>query len=174
LPTVIILASGRGRRFVASGGRGDKLQAQLAGKTVLQHVVDAAQASALPWHLEDAGHPGMGDSIAAAVRATPQANGWLILPGDLPLIRSSTLRAVAAALTGAEVVVPSYGGRRGHPVAFSAKCAEALRNLKGEQGAASLVLAHAVIELVLDDAGCVTDIDTLGDLQMAQQLLCGA
>ena len=40
----------------------------------------------------------MGDSIAAAVRATAQAPGWLVLPGDLPLIRPDTLRTMAAAL----------------------------------------------------------------------------
>ena len=171
LPTVIILASGRGRRFIASGGSGHKLQFPLAGQTVLQHVIDAVQASGLPWHLEDAGHPGMGDSIAAAVRATSRACGWLILPGDLPLIRSDTLRAVAAALKGAQVVVPSYRGRRGHPVGFSAECGPALLKLAGDQGAASVVLAYTATELMLDDIGCVTDIDTVADLQSVEQLM---
>jgi len=43
-PTVLILASGRGERFIASGGSGSKLQALLHGKTVLQHTVDAVRA----------------------------------------------------------------------------------------------------------------------------------
>ena len=101
----------------------------LAGKPVLDHVLDAVRASGLPWHLEDAGHPGMGDSIAAAVRATPDANGWLILPGDLPLIQSATLRLLADALleglAGAagpyQAVMPVCNGQRGHPVGFSAE-----------------------------------------------------
>ena len=93
LPTVIVLASGRGERFIASGGTTHKLKALLHGKPLLQHTLDAVQASALPWHLEDAGHPGMGDSIAAAVRATSGAAGWMILPGDLPLVQAQTLRA---------------------------------------------------------------------------------
>ncbi len=97
-PTVLILASGRGTRFIASGGQGNKLQARLGNQTVLQHTLAAVQASGLPWHLEDSGQPGMGDSIAAAVRATEGAAGWLILPGDLPLVQSTTLRAVAASL----------------------------------------------------------------------------
>ena len=87
LPTVIVLASGRGERFIASGGTTHKLKALLHGKPLLQHTLDAVKASALPWHLEDAGHPGMGDSIAAAVRATIGAAGWMILPGDLPLVQ---------------------------------------------------------------------------------------
>ena len=87
-PTVLILASGRGERFKASGGMVHKLQALLAGKPVLQRTLDTVRASGLPWHLEDAGHPGMGDSIAAAVRATAGAPGWLVLPGDLPSVKA--------------------------------------------------------------------------------------
>lgn len=173
LPTVIVLASGRGERFAASGGTTHKLQARLGDKTVLQHMLDAVRASGLPWHLEDAGHPGMGDSIAAAVRATPRASGWLILPGDLPLIQSDTLRAVAMALSEREVVVPVYRGQRGHPVGFSAACGPELLDLKGNQGAAPVVRSHTAIELVVNDVGCVTDIDTVEDLQAAARLLRG-
>ena len=88
--TALVLASGRGERFLASGGNTHKLQALLAGKPVLQHVLDAVRASGLPWHLEDGGHAGMGDSIAAAVRATPAANGWLMVLGDLPLVLTAS------------------------------------------------------------------------------------
>lgn len=178
LPTVIVLACGRGERFTASGGTTHKLQARLADKTVLQHTLDAVQASGLPWHLEDGGHPGMGDSIAAAVRATwqctPQAAGWLILPADLPLIQSDTLRAVAAALKGHDVVVPFYRGQRGHPVGFSAQCGPALLNLKGNQGAAPVVRSYTAIELIVSDVGCVTDIDTVDDLRAAERLMHGS
>src|SRR5690349_25023283 len=100
-PTVLVLTSGRGERFVASGGRGSKLQALLAGRPVLEHTLAAVRASGLPFHVEDAGHPGMGDSIAAGVRATSNAGGWLVLPGDLPLIAPSSLLAVAQALATA-------------------------------------------------------------------------
>lgn len=171
LPTVLILASGRGERYLESGGSTHKLQARLAGKTVLEHVLDAVHASRLPWHLEDAQHPGMGDSIAAAVRATQGAAGWLILPGDLPLIRSETLRDIASALQGAEAVVPTYRGQRGHPVGFSGACAVQLLALSGRQGAARVLAAHGALELAVNDVGCVTDIDTLADLQRAELLL---
>lgn len=170
-PTVIVLASGRGERFTASGGTCHKLQAELAGKTVLQRTLDAVLQSGLPWHLESSGQPGMGDSIASAVAATAAANGWLILPADLPLIQSTTLTAVASALRQHAVVLPRYQGQRGHPVGFSASCRQALLALHGDQGAASVVRRHDVFELSLDDIGCITDIDTLADLQRAQGLL---
>lgn len=170
-PIVLILASGRGERFVASGGQGSKLQAMLHGKTVLQHTVDAVRASGLPYHLENGPHPGMGDSIAAAVRATPDAQGWLVLPGDLPMIQPATLLAVADALVGHVAVFPTFEGQRGHPVGFSAQCRFDLETLKGNQGAAPVQRAWAAIELVVPDAGAVTDIDTLDDLNRVARLL---
>lgn len=174
-PTVLVLASGRGERFIASGGSTHKLQALLAGKPVLQHTLDAVAASGLPWHLENAGHPGMGDSIAAAVRATSGASGWLILPADLPLVQGATLRAVAEMLAQRAVVIPVFHGARGHPVGFSATCRAGLLALKGDQGAASVVRAQEAVNSVafidVVDPGTVTDIDTLEDLRRAEMLL---
>lgn len=170
-PTVLVLASGRGERFRAAGGGIHKLHAPLGPRTVLQHTLEAVRASGLPWHLEDAGHPGMGDSIAAAVRATADAAGWLVLPGDLPLVQAGSLLAVAQALREHAVVVPWVEGRRGHPVGFSAACGAALMQLQGPEGAASVIRACTPFRLVLDDIGCVTDIDTPSDLEAAQHLL---
>ena len=175
-PVVLILASGRGERFTASGGAGSKLHALLAGTSVLDRTLDAVRASGLQWHLEDAGHAGMGDSIAAGVRATQDAGGWLVLPGDLPLVQPESLRAVAAALASHAIVLPHYRGRRGHPVGFAESCRKALLLLSGAQGAAPLVRAQAlasqpVAQLDLDDEGVVTDIDTVEDLADAERLL---
>jgi molybdenum cofactor cytidylyltransferase len=170
-PVVLVLASGKGERFVASGGRGRKLKALLGGRPVIDHTLAAVRASGLPFHVEDAGHAGMGDSIAAAVRATRDAGGWLVLPADLPLVQPATLLAVAGALASHEVVVPVFGGQRGHPVGFSPACGEELANLKGNRGAAPVVAGRAAIELTVDDAGVVTDIDTLADLAAAEKLL---
>lgn len=170
---VLVLAAGRGERFAASGGTTHKLQALLGGKPVLQHVLDAVHASGLPLHvvLPSADQPGMGDSIAAGVRATSGAPGWLVLPGDLPLVLPATLRAVAAELARHDLVVPVFQGQRGHPVGFAAACGEALMALAGPQGAASVVRARGVWELVVDDVGVVTDIDTVADLAQAQARL---
>lgn len=176
-PTVLILASGRGERFKASGGAVHKLQALLAGKPVLQHTLDAARASGLPWHVEDAGHPGMGDSIAAAVRATANASGWLVLPGDLPLVQPATLQAMAQVLVDRRAVVawPEFAGERGHPVAFGRDCLEGLLALSGEKGAAPVV-RHWVqqgrgLAVPVQDEGVVRDIDTMQALERAEAVL---
>ena len=170
LPTVLVLASGRGERFTASGGRVHKLQADLAGKTVLQRTLDAVRASGLRWHLEDTGHAGMGDSIAAAVHATRDAAGWLILPADLPLVASQTLLELATSNPDAGVLVPTFEGQRGHPVRFARACGDALAGLSGSRGAGILFSRFQVVERPVHDRGCVTDIDTLQDLADAVQL----
>lgn len=171
LPTVLVLASGRGERFIASGGTVHKLQADLGGISVLERTLRAVRDSGLPWHLEDTGHPGMGDSIAAAVRATRSAAGWLILPADLPLVRAETLLQIASAPMPGDVLLPMFQGQRGHPVRFAAACGSALAALHGPQGAAAVVAAHAHALLEVQDAGCVLDIDTVDDLRRAQTAL---
>ena len=175
-PVVIVLAAGRGERFAASGGTTHKLQALLAGKRVIDHVLDAVKASGLAYHVVEAdpSQPGMGDSIAAGVKATPSATAWLILPADLPLISSTTLCRIALAPTCA-VTVPLYQGQRGHPVRFGLECASGLLNLQGNQGAAQLIRSqtatNSIALLDVDDVGCVFDVDTLSDLARAEAWL---
>jgi molybdenum cofactor cytidylyltransferase len=173
VPVVLVLASGRGERFIASGGRGSKLQALLAGRPVLEHTLAAVRASGLPFHVEDAGHPGMGDSIAAGVRATADAGGWLVLPGDLPLVAPASLHAVAAALKNASIVLPMHKGVRGHPVGFARGHGPALQALQGAEGAAGIVRGAEVSRLELEDVGIVTDIDTVQELARVEALLRG-
>lgn len=179
---MIVLAAGHGRRFAQSGGATHKLDVLLAGIPVLQRVLDSVLASGLPFHLvrpdAAAAVDGMGDSIARGVAATADAPGWLILPGDLPLIRPETLLRVARELSSCPVVQPFCNGSRGHPVGFAAQCRDALLALRGDQGAAAIVRGYReagqVRVLELDDPGIVTDIDTLDDLARAEALLQAA
>lgn len=171
MPVVLVLASGRGERFLASGGATHKLQADLGGMTVLERTLNAVRSSGLRWHLEDAGHPGMGDSIAAAVRATRAAPGWLVLPADLPLIQAQTLVDIAREPLAGDVLVPVFEGQRGHPVRFAGSCGDALAALEGNQGAAPVVTALSATKMIVNDPGCVMDIDTVDDLQRALTLL---
>ena len=174
LPTVIVLAAGKGERFRASGATQDKLQTLLCGRAVRDHVLATVHASGLPFHVVERAHtahltsPGMGDSIACGVAATPEAKGWLILPADLPLIQSRTLCAVAEALAQHTVVVPRYQEQSGHPVGFSPSCRSALLQLTGDQGARSVVAQHTVCRLEVNDEGCVLDVDTVEALALAE------
>ncbi len=174
---VLILAAGRGERFKASGAQVDKLNAPLAGVRVRDHVLRSVQASGLPWHIVEREHtqhlaqPGMGDSIACGVAATAYAQGWLILPADLPLVQPATLLAVAQAVQQHPVVVPVYQGEKGHPVGFDASCGDALQALRGDAGARSVVAQRGAWRLEVSDRGAVLDVDTLDALAQAEVLL---
>jgi molybdenum cofactor cytidylyltransferase len=177
LPTVVVLAAGRSERFKAASGGQHKLDMMLQGRSVLERTLASVQASGLPYHVVravDIAHienAGMGDSIATGVTATQSANGWLILPADLPLVLPKTLLALALELASHEVVVPVYESQRGHPVGFSAMCGEALRKVSGDQGAARVVAQHKAHLVPVDDIGCVLDVDTPEQLARAESVL---
>ncbi|WP_285129788.1 nucleotidyltransferase family protein [Leclercia adecarboxylata] len=173
-PVVIILAAGRGERFLASGGESHKLDALLGGQTVLAHVIQAVEAAHLPWHLvrPEGGTGGMGESISLGAQATSEASGWLILPADLPLIQPASLLRVAEGLREKGVVVPYYQQQAGHPVGFRREYGEALRGLAGDVGAKEIVRGARrrgdVGDVWLSDRGIVFDIDRVEDLEVAQ------
>lgn len=175
-PVVIILAAGRGERFLASGATTHKLEALLGSQPVLEHVIKAVEASGLAWHLvrPEGGTRGMGESISLGVHATAGAPGWLILPADLPLIQPASLQRVAEGLKEKPVVVPRYRQQQGHPVGFRSEYRAGLMALSGDLGAREIVRAARqqsdVMDLSLADYGIVHDIDTLADLRTAQGL----
>lgn len=138
------------------------------GSQVLQQQLAAAGARVL---ICEEHEQEMADSLAAAIRFARSLDatkdGFLIALADMPYIKTATMQAVQAALTqGAAIVVPSYQGKRGHPVAFAARYADELQALQGDHGARALLQRHAAQVLVLEvnDAGILQDIDTPADL----------
>jgi molybdenum cofactor cytidylyltransferase len=188
-PTIIVPAAGFGRRF---GGAVHKLQQPFDGLTVLGATLSRAIRSQLPVVVvttaEQApiaaaqlaqrdivvlsaaeAEQGMGFSIAAGVAERSGAPGWLVLPGDMPLVRPDSLLAVASALEQHAVVVAQHRGRRGHPVAFAAELYSELVLLKGDEGARRIVARYPAHGLELPDPGVLQDVDTPADLQALQQ-----
>ncbi|WP_265949434.1 nucleotidyltransferase family protein [Dechloromonas sp. A34] len=110
---------------------------------------------------------GMGYSLAAGVKASPSAAGWLVALADMPFIAPASHQAVAASLrAGASLAAGAYQGRRGHPVGFAGRWFEQLAALTGDQGGKSILEAHRQ-ELTLcpvDDPGVLRDIDRPADL----------
>ena len=106
----------------------------------------------------------MGYSIATGVIARPDAAGWLILPGDMPMIQPATLLAVARELSQHTVVYAQHRGQRGHPVGFAAELYSELAVLEGDEGARRLVARYPAHGVEVDDPGVLIDIDTEADL----------
>jgi len=192
-PAVIVLAAGAGSRFSAPG---HKLTQRVGSSTVLGATLRHAIGSHLPvvvvttdalaetarHHvasrdvvvLPDAGTPGthplgMGYSIAAGVSARPDASGWVVLPGDMPMVQTATLLAVASALEHHPVAYAQHRGRRGHPVGFASELYSELVTLSGDEGARRLVARYPAHGVDVDDAGVLIDVDTEADLEKLRQ-----
>lgn len=183
--TGLLLAAGQGSRFGGGkllhpiGHEGEAL-ALVAWRRLCEALHDVVVVirdddTALRDLFESAGarialcadaHEGMSRSLACGVRAAPDATGWVVALGDMPLVRPETVRSVVARLaSGASIVVPTFGGRRGHPVGFSADHGPALQRVAGDEGARSIVSNHrdAVVEVAVDDPGIHADVDTRED-----------
>ena len=187
-PSIVVLAAGQGSRFQGSS---HKLEQPLRGSTVLCCTLRNAIESRLPVVLVTTAPMvamasallarrdivvlsaaeaarGMGSSIVAGVSERGAASGWLILPGDMPLVRPGTLRAVAAAMEDHPVVYAQYRGRRGHPVGFAAELFSELITLDGDEGARRIVTRYPVHGQEVDDPGVLMDVDTREDLLLVQ------
>ncbi len=184
----VLLAAGQGRRF-----GGAKQCAKLPdGQTLLQasarnmraaleHVVIVvSDESAVFQHASQVAVEldcdvvvnrraleGMATSIACGVKASPDAEGWIIGLGDMPLVKASTIAAVATALQKQRgIVVAMCRHQRGHPVGFDQQFSDALQLLAGETGGRELIARnHAEVTFLdLDDLGILADIDVLADV----------
>jgi molybdenum cofactor cytidylyltransferase len=95
------------------------------------------------------------------------AEAVLVTLIDVPLVRVDTVRAVLDGwrTSRAAVVRPEFGGRRGHPVVFDRSIFDELRAAPLSEGARAVVRAHRprVLDLPVDDPGCLIDIDTPAD-----------
>ena len=110
---------------------------------------------------------GMGTSLACAVKAAGEADGYLIALGDMPFVRRTTIAAVRDALAaGASLAAPYFRSRRGHPVALSKRFYNDLLALRGDVGAKQLIRENerALVKIPVGDPGVIRDIDTPGDL----------
>lgn len=188
-PVVIVLAAGGSSRFE---GGGHKLAQELAGSSVLGTTLRNVIASRLPLvvvtterlaemacrHVafkdvvllpeveSQQGEPlGMGYSIVAGVAARAHAPGWLVLPGDMPLVRPETISAVADALSDHPIAYAQHRGRRGHPVGFDAELYSELIVLRGDVGASRLLARYPAAAVEVGDPGVLVDVDTVDDLQ---------
>ena len=85
----------------------------------------------------------------------------LIAPADLPKVSSELLnKVVEAAMQQQQIVVPYFGAKSGHPVAFPWSKTDGIFRLDREQGINALLNDSDVFRLELDASDRVRDIDT--------------
>ncbi|NOQ93010.1 MAG: NTP transferase domain-containing protein [Methylophaga sp.] len=110
---------------------------------------------------------GMSTSLVTAIRATKNADGWLVTLADMPWIKPQTISNIATMIEeGADIAVPYYNGHRGHPVGFSHKFLPDLLCLTGDKGASELLRtnSHLLMGFQSDDVGVLQDVDRPRDV----------
>jgi CTP:molybdopterin cytidylyltransferase MocA len=178
----LILAAGAGTRF----GAATKQLADLHGKPLLQHAVDAMNA-ALPRAVVVLGHDadairavvdfgparvvlcedwalGQGYSLRAGVAALADADVVAITLGDQPFITPAVITAALAELGDHDALRAVYDGRPGHPVVLSRRVLDAVGELRGDAGARELLERFDVRRWEASHLANATDVDTQDEL----------
>lgn len=110
-------------------------------------------------------HQGMLTSVVAGLDSLPRGlvDAAALCLVDHPAVSSRLLRTLIEKFreSGQLIVLPTYQGRRGHPVLFSAKLFDELRAAPLAVGARHVVREHAadILEVPTDEEGVVLNLN---------------
>jgi molybdenum cofactor cytidylyltransferase len=171
-----------------------KLSLPLGDRTVIEHVVGTLRAGGVERVLVVVGHqvPEVGSLALTAgaevlvlnqptpdMRATvehglvwlesryrpAEDDPWLLVPADCPLVAPAVIRRLLAADGPGSIVIPVHAGRRGHPTRFAWRHAAGIRALPAGQGINTFIQTEEVIEVPVEEAGVLADLDTPEDYE---------
>ena len=180
--SILILAAGASSRM---RGR-DKLMERIGTRPLLRRQVERALATGLAVQVAVPAliHPrtaafgdlpvgtvavpdaarGMSASLVRGVKACPEDNAILILPGDMPDLSTRDLEIVIEAFkeNPERLYRGASDGTPGHPVLFPPDCRNALLSCTGDKGARDVVKAnaHRTTLIPLPGENALTDLDT--------------
>jgi molybdenum cofactor cytidylyltransferase len=112
-------------------------------------------------------------SLQAAIRSLPPqiTEGLLLCPVDHPLVSPYLIAELIEAFdaSGKAIALPTYQGRRGHPVIFRATLYEELLRAPMEVGARQVVWAHAedIREVATQEEGVILNLNDPETLRKA-------
>ena len=181
----LILAAGKSSR---AGGQ-SKLLRVLNGKTVIAETVATASRATSLRALVITGHSGdevagalssyncevvwngdyasgMGSSLAQGIGClSDDADFVLICLGDMPFVREETiagLQQTAQKISEARIFIPTFNGKRGHPVLWHKNLFAELMSITGDKGGRDIIRQHEplVCEVPVADPGILIDLDT--------------
>ena len=176
---VILLAAGRSLRF-----GGDKLEALVEGKTLLERALDIAcgleafrvvavvsnarraetarRMGARPV-MNCAPETGIARSVQLGVGACAGADAYLFMVCDQPYLRRESVEGLVRAYVagGCSIACLGRGREPGNPVIFSARHLPELVALAGDAGGRRVLRAHMQsLRIVQADARELWDMDT--------------
>lgn len=114
-------------------------------------------------------HPERGQTSSLKIALShmdKEADAFFIYPADYPLVRFSVLKSLAAASASGEkwkrIFIPTFGGRRGHPILVDNILRPTFRALGDDEPAHKVVRAQeaSITEVKVKDPSVILDIDT--------------
>lgn len=188
----MILAAGSATRF-----GGVKVLADLDGRPILQHVLDAIAAAGIkrlvvvlgdaagdiertiPWppgaHRVRNPHPeaGLAGSLrigVEAARGDGEPEAILVALGDQPRVRPDVIRLLLAAPDAAPVIVPRYGDRSNpNPVLLRRVAFALVDEATGDRGLGPVLRAHPDLVREIPVEGDNPDVDLPADLDRLRE-----
>jgi len=153
IATEHVLASRAGPVIVVTGHQRERVERALAGLPVtFVHNPNFAN--------------GLSTSLKTGITAVPaNCDGTIVCLGDMPQVSAALIDRLIAAFDperGALVAIPTITGKRGNPVLWSRRFFPDLTAVEGDVGARHLIggYAEAVVEVPVEDAAALTDVDT--------------
>ncbi len=181
----IVLTAGKSERMGQP-----KALLSLRGHTFLENILEAISRSSVEHVVVVVGHhreeiekrvvppakivfnadyeQGMITSFQAGIRALPpKTSGALLFLVDHPLVESQTIESLIRNAGPNRVVVPTFEGRRGHPVWFGSNVLQEILALTAFQGANIVVRKDPdrVVQVPVNSPGILVDVDTPEDFQ---------
>ncbi len=148
-----LLGSSVGRVVVVTGSDAAGVTAALAPDERVSFVHNPGYAG------------GLSTSLRVGLDAVGDADGVVVMLGDMPFVTAAHIDALIAAEAGT-IRIPVAGGVRGNPVLWPRRYFDEIRALSGDQGARGLLTRHAGDVRLVRTAGTgvLTDIDTPDDI----------
>ena len=141
----------------------------VVGEPHLNEVIAEAEVLQLAWRQNPNPERGMAASVEVGFRELATripAGVGLLWPVDHYGVRADTVRQLLKRSHTRNIVIPTFGGRGGHPTAFGSWCWTDLTRCDGNNGARGVLAAYAdnVVRFEVDDPGVVVDVDSRAEL----------
>ena len=181
--TALLLAAGESKRTKPWL----KPLLQFKGKPVIQAIIDALKESGADRVFVVLGHEaervkeaikekrgvkvivnenykkGMLSSVKCGIKENPHSN-FLICLVDQPLVEAKTMSEVAKSGKGRSITVPTYKGKRGHPILIPQELIGELLAFKGKT-LRDFVHEHKIEEIETEDKGVIINLNTFEDYE---------
>jgi molybdenum cofactor cytidylyltransferase len=179
LISAIVLAAGKSERMGSP-----KALLPISGRTFLENILDAISRTSIEETVVVVGHhkneieaavklpytvfnadyeKGMITSFQAGIRALSRhSSGAFLFLVDHPLVEPVTIETMIMNLAPNRIVLPTFEGRRGHPVLFSSEVLEEILALPSSEGANIVVRKDPdrIAEVPVNTPGILVDVDT--------------